>query len=92
MSENDRAIVITGEDNIEAARLLALRGSLRLEVRGLSKSGRSARTIAAEFLGLDVPKAPGRPGRRPNAATVYKALDAYLVRTYPGRIESRPLS
>jgi hypothetical protein len=86
VNENNGSIVVTGED-IEAARLLAIRAALALEIRtGLTRHGRPARTIAAEILGLD------GPGRRPNKVTVYRALDKYLVERYPGRVESRPLS
>jgi hypothetical protein len=85
VSENNVDIVVTGAD-IEAARLLAIRSALSLEIRtGLKRCGRSARTIAAEILGLD------GPGRRPNKVTVYRAFDKYLVDRYPGQVESRPL-
>lgn len=68
--DNGGATVITGAENIENVRLLALRGALKLEVKGLKRRGRSARTIAQELLGL-----PGRPGAR----TVYRALNKHIV-------------
>ena len=70
MSDNDGAIVITGAQNVRMAQILALRGALKLETKGLKRGGRSARTIAQELLGL-----PGRP----NTVTVYRALNAYIV-------------
>jgi hypothetical protein len=48
------AIVITGADNIEMARLIAIRGALRLEVRGMSRRGRSARALANEAMGTNI--------------------------------------
>jgi hypothetical protein len=42
--------IITGSDNIDNARLLAVRAALRLEVRGMSRHGRSARAIANEIM------------------------------------------
>ena len=65
-----RLAAITGKENIENVRLLALRSALKLEVRGLKRRGRSARTIAQEVLGL-----PGRPGAR----KVYAALDKHIT-------------
>jgi hypothetical protein len=40
-------------NDIEAARLLALRMALKLEVRGMKRHGRSARVIANEAMGTD---------------------------------------
>jgi hypothetical protein len=48
------AIIITGADNIEMARLIAIRGALRLEVRGMSRRGRSARALANEAMGTNI--------------------------------------
>jgi hypothetical protein len=67
---NDGVIVITGEENVRMAGILALRGALKLETKGLKRRGKSARTIAQELL-----KLPGRP----NAVTVYRKLNAYIV-------------
>jgi hypothetical protein len=66
----DSTTVITGEDNVRMASILALRGALKLEVAGMTRHGRSARTIAQELLEL-----PGRP----TARTVYKALNKYIT-------------
>jgi hypothetical protein len=68
--DDDGGFSITGEANVHMASILALRAALSLEVKGMTRRGRSARTIAQEFLGL-----PGRP----TARTVYKALNAYIV-------------
>lgn len=46
-------IVITGAENIEAARWLAVRQALKLVIRGVSRHGRSVRTIANEITGED---------------------------------------
>jgi hypothetical protein len=72
---------ITGSENIELARLLALRGALRLEVRGMRRHGRSARVIANEAMGT----------AHRTARAAYVAFDAWLVAAYPGRVQSRPL-
>jgi hypothetical protein len=48
----DEAIIITGEERIRVASLLALRGALKLEMRGLMRRGDSANTIACRRLGL----------------------------------------
>jgi hypothetical protein len=63
------AIVITGADNIEFVRLLAVRGALWLETRGLKRRGRSARVLANEAMGTDI---------RTKAAT-YEAFNDWLV-------------
>jgi hypothetical protein len=75
------SITITGADNIRAASLIALRGALRLEVRGLKRRGRSARAIANEHMGTNLR----------TAKATYPVFDAWLVAQYPGRIGSRPL-
>lgn len=68
--------LITGAENIEMARLIALRGALSLECRGLGRRGRSANTIATDFL-----KAEGivAQNKRPNKATTYALLNKWLV-------------
>jgi hypothetical protein len=61
---------ISGEEQTRMASILALRSALGLEIKGMKRRGRSARTIAQELLDL-----PGRPGTR----TVYAKLNAYIV-------------
>jgi hypothetical protein len=68
MSDDDGFSI--GEENTRMASVLALRAALALEIKGMRRHGRSARTIAQEFLNL-----PGRPGTR----TVYAKLNAYIV-------------
>lgn len=43
--------VITGADQIEVARWLTVRQALRLEMKGLTRHGRSARILANEITG-----------------------------------------
>lgn len=45
--------IITGRENIEIARLLAVRGALKLETKGLKRHGRSARVLANEAMGTN---------------------------------------
>jgi hypothetical protein len=68
MSEG--GFIVTGEEQTRMASILALRMALSLEVKGMKRRGRSARTIAQELLDL-----PGRPSNR----TVYAKLNAYVV-------------
>lgn len=75
------ATVISGEANTRMASVLALRSALKLEAKGMKRHGRSARTIAAEMLGM-----PGRPG----VVKVYERLNAYIVERL-GPDFSRPL-
>lgn len=49
---SDQAIVITGKDNIEFARMLALKGALRLETLGMGRRGRSAYSIVKSEYGF----------------------------------------
>jgi hypothetical protein len=72
-------ISITGAADIERASLIALRGALKLETKGLKRHGRSARTIANERMGTDIK----------TAVKTYKAFDAWLVKNYG--LEPRPL-
>lgn len=65
----DNATIITGEDNVRVASLLALRGALKLETKGLKRRGRSARTIANETMGTS----------HKTAKATYTAFNAYLV-------------
>jgi hypothetical protein len=41
--------IITGAENIENVRILALRGALRMEARGMKRRGRSALAIVREM-------------------------------------------
>lgn len=68
----DDGFVISGEENVRMARLLALRSALKLEIQTTMRlsSRKSARKIAQEFLGL-----PGRPPSK----TVYSVLNKYIV-------------
>jgi hypothetical protein len=53
MSEKtNETLVVTGKSNIEAARLLALKGALKLEIVGLRRSGRPASVIVREVTGF----------------------------------------
>lgn len=51
IESTESGIVVTGPE-IELARLMALRGAVSLEARGLRRRGRSANTIACQELGL----------------------------------------
>jgi hypothetical protein len=48
---DNEPIVITGEENTRMASLIALKGALRLETRGMRRRGRSALAIANEAMG-----------------------------------------
>lgn len=50
---SDRAIVIDTPEGIHFVRLLSLRGSLRLEMRGLRRHGRSASAVVKKMFGLN---------------------------------------
>tara|TARA_Y100000310_G_scaffold345563_1_gene466684 strand:- start:3445 stop:3903 length:459 start_codon:yes stop_codon:yes gene_type:complete len=50
--ELDEAIAIDDPDRIELFRLLALRGALKLEIKGLKRRGRSAYAIVKDELGV----------------------------------------
>jgi hypothetical protein len=78
MSDSE-PVVITGAGNIEAARLLAIRGALRLEARGMKKRGPSARSLANEVMGTSYR----------SARVTYTEYDQWLVRNLPGTV-SRP--
>ena len=43
-------MIITGKDNIQAIRLMALKGMLSLEIKGMKRRGRSAYSIIKEEL------------------------------------------
>ncbi|AVD99206.1 hypothetical protein SEA_BILLNYE_247 [Streptomyces phage BillNye] len=65
-------MMITGRDNIEMARVLAVRAALRLEIRtGMKRSGRGASTLA---LANEISGSSAR-----NKVKGYEALNAYIV-------------
>jgi hypothetical protein len=72
MSDDSAPLVITGENNIRMASLLALRGSLRLEIRGMKRRGRSAQQIVNEKMNTSY-----RSKRN-----TYEAFDQWLVENY----------
>ena len=43
---------ITGEDNIQMARMITLKHALRLELRGMTRRGRSVYAIIKDEFGL----------------------------------------
>ena len=85
IESTESGTMVTGAEDIEALRLLALRAALRLEIRtGLKRSGTGRSTLAL------VNEAMGTKHRR--KMTAYNAFDAWLVSKYPGRVNSKPLS
>jgi hypothetical protein len=76
-------IVVSGADSVMAASRIALRGALRMEVRGMKRRGRSARVIANEAMGLAGKK------EIKTAAKAYPVYDAWLAERYG--VESWPL-
>ena len=67
---DDSGTVISGEGRTEVASLLALRGALKLETRGMRRSRRpTARQIANEITGQNHRTAVG----------AYEALNAHIV-------------
>lgn len=83
--------MITGRENVENARLLALRSALSIEVRTGMKMSRGA--SASEIATRTVLKPAGlvKEGKRPNKATVYRLLNDYIVSVL-GPDFDRPLS
>lgn len=74
-------IMITGPENIEHARWLAVRSALKLETRGLRRSsGKSARQLANDITGKN----------HRTAAAAYAALNEHIVATM-GESFNRPL-
>jgi hypothetical protein len=70
-AHDDDGFSITGEDRVRMASLLALRTALKLEATTeLKRRGKSARSMAQEFLNM---------GGRPTARTVYRRLNEYIV-------------
>ena len=49
---NEEAIIISGKENIDRARLIALKGALRLEVVGMKNRGMSAYQIIKKEFGF----------------------------------------
>jgi hypothetical protein len=49
---NDKAITISGEENIDRARLIILKGALKLEVVGMKNRGMSAYQIVKKEFGF----------------------------------------
>jgi hypothetical protein len=86
MSENEKAntdetTVITGRENIEMTRILAVRSALKLETKGMRMSrGRSARALANEITG----------SRARTATAAYDSLNTYIVGRL-GEAFDRPL-
>jgi hypothetical protein len=80
---DDGGFIITEEDKIRMASLLALRAALKLEATTeLKRRGKSARSMAQEFLNMS---------GRPTARTVYRRLNEYIV-TQLGPDFDKPLS
>lgn len=73
-------IVITGADQIEIARWLAVRSALKLETRGMRRSGKSARQLANDITG----------GNHRTAVKAYDALNTRIVEAL-GDDFNRPL-
>ena len=49
---SEEAIIISGKENIDRARLIALKGALRLEVVGMKNRGMSAYQIIKKEFGF----------------------------------------
>jgi hypothetical protein len=79
MSNEDGMTVITGAENIRIASYLALRGALKLEVKGFKRHGRSARVIANEAMGTKIS----------TSRKTYEAFNKWLVDSYG--VQDRPL-
>jgi hypothetical protein len=75
----DEPTVITGEENIRAAQLLAQRIALAAEVRGMKRRGRSMRTIANELMGTHIK----------TVRATYDAFDTWCTENYG--LPPRPL-
>jgi hypothetical protein len=69
IQQDAEATVITGRENLRMASVLALRGALKLETKGLKRRGRSALKIANELLGTSY-----RTSR-----SAYPALNKYIT-------------
>lgn len=76
-----------GEEAVNLVRMLTIRSGIRLETKGLKMTrGRSCTAIATEIL-----QSEGiiKPGKRPQARTVYPLFDKWLA---DHGVESKPLS
>lgn len=69
MSES---VVISGKENVEHARWLAVRSALKLEIMGLSRRGRSARQLANEITGKS----------HKTREKAYEELNAFIVASF----------
>lgn len=80
---NDGSIMITGRENIERARWLAVRGALSLQVKGFTtqRGRRTPRMLANEITGTD----------HKTCKAAYAALNAKIVAEL-GPAFDRPLS
>ena len=72
--------MITGRENIEHARWLAVRGALKLETRGMRRHGRSARQLANDITGEN----------HRTARAAYVALNEHIVNALGPQFD-RPL-
>lgn len=68
---SDEIVVITGKEKIEIVSFLALRGALKLEIKGLKRRGQSARAITCQRIGLPP---------RTTAKNALVALDAHIAK------------
>lgn len=67
-------MIITGRENIEFMRLLALRSAIKLEVLGMKRRGRPATVIVREMLNL---------AKSTKKAEVLAALEAEIQKRRP---------
>lgn len=70
------AIMITGELNIKAVQLCAVKGALRLEALGMKRGGRSVSSIWAEQFGM--PKRSGTKKVLERVEAELKKIDEQL--------------
>lgn len=80
VSAHEGGTVISGAEDIEKASLIALRGALKLEARGMRRRGKSARAMANERMGTSIR----------TAKATYEAFNAWLVENYG--LQDRPLN
>jgi hypothetical protein len=80
--ENNGGVIVTGKNDIAFFSWLALRGTLGLEMKGLSRRGPSARTIAVSRLNAAGVKVTGRP----NTAKVFEMVTAHIKTLDPNWI------
>jgi len=69
MDNHDGGTMISGEQNVRNASLLALRSALKLETHGLKRRGRSARQMANDITGKN----------DRTAVKAYASLNAHIV-------------